>query len=116
MAQARLTTCYPLLGRMIVAARQAGHLAKEGGDHSTVGWDDSAPTSLADLGIGRDLAAHAVRLAAVPAEPCATEPPEQARLRVGTYPRPPQALRIDPAAPYTPISYSSSGRPLCDPH
>ena len=86
MAQARLTTCYPLLGRMIVAARQAGHLAKEGGDHSTVGWDDSAPTSLADLGIGRDLAAHAVMPAAVPAEPCATEPPEQARLRVGAYP------------------------------
>ena len=75
MAQARLTTCYPLLGRMIVAARQAGDLHDT--DHGRIASDD--PTlSLTDLGIGRDLAAHAVRLAAVPAEPCATEPPEHA--------------------------------------
>ena len=55
------------LGRMILAAREAGDLAEHGGDH-----DGSGPTSgrtrLEDLDVSYDLAAYAVRVAEIPDE------------------------------------------------
>jgi hypothetical protein len=67
------------LGRMILAAREAGDLADQGGDRAK-----SDVSTLLDLGISRDLAADAVALARVPDEAwpessvavgnCSTEP------------------------------------------
>lgn len=51
------------LGRMILAAREAGDLAGDGGDRHSPSVSTQA--TLTDLGISRDLAAHAVSLAKV---------------------------------------------------
>lgn len=53
------------LGRMILAARDAGDLARRGGDTTILGIGEDAPT-LESLGIGFDLAALASRFAKVP--------------------------------------------------
>lgn len=55
------------LGRMITAARDAGDLASGGERTDLVEHDDKVST-LADLGISRDLAAYAVGVAAIPDE------------------------------------------------
>jgi|SRR5215472_5352295 len=55
------------LGRMIVAARQAGDL-KDGTGPPEHLSDGTTISTLADLGISRDLAAHAAALAKVPDE------------------------------------------------
>jgi hypothetical protein len=100
---------------MITAARQAGDLA-EGGERNDLVVSDDKVATLADLGIGRDLAAHAVMLAEVPAGVPALPIPAGARLASGrsganaarSIPRQGRAApgpENQSDARYTPISY-----------
>jgi hypothetical protein len=56
------------IGAELVAARERDELAGEGRPKKTVGGADSFPARLSDIGLPRDRAARATRLASVPPE------------------------------------------------